>query len=157
MYVQNTNIAFGPGSEADFIGNTASSGGGIYTVGGSIRFSGKSLFMNNMATNGGAVYAESNAKLTCDENCTFVRNVATNRGAAVWITYGTVNLNGQTAFVANNARIEGAGIDGTNSYITCNGTSTFISNIAGFGAALDLKSCTVVIQGNTNFQEAYCN
>ena len=178
MRVLNSNVTFAPGSKADFIGNTASlSGGGIYMVGGSIRFSGKSLFMNNIAANGGAVYAESDTKLKCDENCTFVSNLATS-GAAVWIAHGTVNLNGQnifknnsvsltggailmqssrltltgnSAFVANNADKEGAGIDGTNSYITCNGTSTFTSNRAGFGAALDLKSCTAVIQGNTNF------
>ena len=62
-----------------------------------------------------------------------------------------LTLTGNTAFVANNARLGGAGIDGTNSIITRIGTSTFTNNNAGFGAALDLKSSTVIIQGNTSF------
>ena len=174
MRVLSSNITFGPGSEVDFNGNTATSGGGIYAAGGSIRLSGKGLFMNNMASSGGAVYAKMDAKLRCDENCTFV----SNGGAAVWIVHGTANLSGHiifknnsgnayggaiylqssrlaligyTAFVANNGGGAGAGIGGTDSNITCIGTSIFTSNNAKFGAAIDLTNSTVIIRGNTNF------
>ena len=115
---------------ASFIGNRAAKrGGGVYSW-SNIAISGNTTFIANSAQDGGAVYSKRNVNI--GRNTTFISNSARSRGAAVYsASNSNVNVSGNTIFIGNIARLNGGGVfAGSNSYVNINGSTTFFSNSA---------------------------
>ena len=80
-------------------------GGGIFTHGSNLSFTGSTRFLGNSARNGGGIYAgNSNVSVSG----TFIRNSAYDGGGIFAWSYSNVNINGDTTFIDNLANVQGA-------------------------------------------------
>ena len=144
--------------DVSFVGSTATNSGpaGIYASHGTILFDGKATFINNSGTIGAAaclvfVTVKFNGKSL------FLDNKAENRGGALYIVNSHLFLTGDFLFTGNNAGNLGGAIAAANSSLTCTANGTFLNNsaIEGGGLSFELDSrfvflLTVIIQFSNN-------
>ena len=137
--------------------------GTLYVIQSTVWFLGETLFINNTADNGGAIYAvESSIKFTSvkDKNITFQHNTAYVSGGALYLIKSELQLTGTINFVNNTVLIgyaTGGAIFASSSEVQITGTATFTHNRANLGGALYLEysaqvslavPSTVVFEGN---------
>jgi hypothetical protein len=77
----------------DFIGNTATQGGGVYNA-GTLKLNGSRLSNNLAIGTGGGIFVASNATLETYSSSAISSNTALNRGGGINNEGGTVKLNG---------------------------------------------------------------
>ena len=170
--VNGSAVDVHPGSYVEiincsFINNNASNcGGAVYIqAGGSDRISKitSSIFIDNHALNGGAVYLLSNK--TTIESSTFTGNNASNDGAGVYVTAVNCNL-ANSNFTGNIARDDGSAIywQGNNGLIA-NVSCIANRGISGIdpreGTRSSSKGGTICLTGSnvtikdSNFSDSY--
>ena len=117
-----------------FGGNSAFSGGGIYSGSHSkLNLSGNTEFIHNSALYGGGVYSHPSSNIEISGNTTFIGNSAGSNGGGVYVA-SNMNINGNTTFIGNSASSNGGGVYvWSNSNINISGNAIFISNIARGG------------------------
>ena len=140
----------------NFVGNSASDGGAMYTT-GVISLSGISNFISNSAVyGGGAIYTSRNTVLRFKGTNNFINNSVRRLGGAIYTSEKmTLSFNGTSNFINNSASNEGRGGTIYGSYYTevsFSGTNNFINNSAGFGGTLlTLSSVVISFNGANNF------
>ena len=121
-------------------------GGGIYAHGSNLSFIGSSNFVDNLARDGGGIYAVSNSNVAINGNTTFTCNTAVNGGGVFLGTNADVNISGNTVFIGN----LGTGLyAGASKSVDISGNTTFSHNLGG-GVNIGTNS-NVNISGNTTF------
>lgn len=175
--IDGKDCALKLGSNINFTGNSASSGGALYnsgsdlTISGNITFSNNSAvktggaltcdggktvtikdsvsFTNNSAESGGAIY-NCNAKLNISNNVTISNNTATNNGGGVF-SRSEFDFNSGT--ISGNQALSSTGGAGGGVYST--GTFTMKSsaeiknNTAGVGGGVYNGGGTFMLNGGT--------
>ena len=132
------NITFEDGK------NTTDKGGAIYWSGSNGTVS-NSLFRNNTANIGGAIYFNSSASNAKIINCTFYNNNATENGGAIDCNASRMNLT-NTIFDSNNAKYGAALCREINATGGFGYNNTFIANHAYVsGAALCWFNATGIV------------
>ncbi len=106
--VYNTNSAIIANLQGEFIDNTSAYGGGIYNTNqAKILNMGGTLARNSATEDGGAIYNTTNSEMTVDDSV-FIANTAANDGGAVYNTAeSTITIN-DSSFKANSANQGGA-------------------------------------------------
>eukprot|EP00953_Heterococcus_sp_UTEX-ZZ885_P021340 11904-Heterococcus_DN1.PRE.1 len=117
-------------------GNTAYSGGAIYSRANTKVFISGSVFSGHRADYGGAILSDFNSSLTITD-CQFSNNTCSRSGGAIY-SYVNSMLSVFRAQFDGNTAVTGAGAiyAGNNSMCTISGNSTFTNNNASNGAAV---------------------
>ncbi|GEM_PF-4895942 len=128
------NATFGGDNIAD--GNSADLGGAIYNASGkTLSVASTSIFKNNAATDGGAIYNEGTINALAG---TYTSNRANSNGGAIYNTGTISNLSG--TFTSNTATTNGGAIynTGTVTITSSEGADTTFSGniVSGFSNAL---------------------
>jgi predicted outer membrane repeat protein len=136
-------------NSSSFINNstTSDSGGAIYTTSLLVA---NSIFENNNANDGGALYLGSNYSVSNITNVHFEKNIAWQDGGAIsWRTSETGTISDST-FLENSAGRNGGAIGTTNSLHTSITNNMFKGNISAVsGGAIYLKGTPYLyIQSN---------
>ena len=130
----------------NFDGNKAIQGGGALSLsdGAIVSVSKEAVFVNNAASNGGAVYVTGGSNVLCSGKTKFSENNATSReGGAIYAIDGSSLVwTSASQFLNNNAETSGGALAMyRGSSATWNAESSFSNNSAGWdGGALCLVS-----------------
>ena len=120
--------------------------GGIYVHGSNLSFTGSSSFIDNLARDGGGIYAVANSNMDINGNTTFTCNTAVSGGGVFLGPNAEVNISGNTAFIGS----LGTGLfAGSSTNVDVSGNTTFSYNLGG-GVNAGMRS-NVNISGNTTF------
>ena len=136
----------------NFTDNMAFNGGAIYAYNSSLEFLGRTQFLNNTAdVQGGAIDLESTTA-TFAGTTLFSNNVAMFGGSLFLYDNTSITFSGNTSFVHNNATRGGA-VNAQYSNITeLSGSLNFVSNRARIGGgATFLSHCTVNLLSESLF------
>ena len=134
----------GPGT--DFIGNTAATGGGIYSYLNSVLTVSFATFTDNTAVLGGGIYNLASLQVSSSD---FNGNHATggaNNGGAILNSRGTATIANST--FENNTAANGGAIDSVQGTLSVTGGTFMLNSVTGFGGAID-ASGTETINGVT--------
>ena len=129
------------------LNRAGTSGGGVYLNNNSdVFWEGLHVFVNNTASDGGALYAES-SNITGRGHALFYGNLAKYSGGAIVLSGSTCSWDGNTSYANNTAvhHIGGAISASRCSRLSWEGETTFESNSAGEnGGALSLEGASSV-------------
>ena len=142
IFIQNSNVTW-DGHTAitskEAAGSEGTTGTNVAASWGDVSFSGETLFFNNSAMTGGAMYASRGSNVSWSgPTTTFTSNTASfSAGGAIAVIGTNLSCSGATIFVDNSAKVFGGGIvmwPGTRS--DWSGNVTFSKNNATFGGAV---------------------
>ena len=152
MYTESGSIVDINGN-ATFIGNSATYGGGAYAWDSSVKITGNATFISNSVRGfGGGVYAGFCSNLDISRNTTFGRNSAVEGGGVYAWGNSNVDICGNCIFIGNSASDSGGGVCALYSSVGISGNTTFRGNSASKGGGVGaMDSSNVVISGNTTF------
>lgn len=135
-------------------------GGALYVQDSTVRWNETTVYLNNSAYTGGAVYADGAVNMVWEGTSNFTDNTATTNGGAVALgtdvsldlgTFGTnLSLTGNVADIAGGAVYQ----SGTNYGVTWNGT-TFKSNSALNGGAVYTVASGTATETTDEFPTVY--
>ena len=75
-------------------------GAALFAYSSTVNIIGQNFFINNTATNGGAMFINHNSVINLDGNNSFFSNIA-NQGGAMCIVYSIINFHGNVLFANN--------------------------------------------------------
>ena len=129
------------------------SGGAINLITVHVWWSGVSLFCNNTAMMGGAIYSGLHSSVRWGSPSTiFASNTATVwGGGAVHISESNISWSGSTTFEYNQADILGGAIYVSAGVLSWSGDTNLECNRAVHGGAVYIDGSTVTWDGNTEF------
>ena len=139
-------------------------GGGVSARRSNLNFTGKCIFGGNSAFSGGGIYSGSHSKLNLSGNTEFVDNSALYGGGVYSHSNNNIEISGNNTFIGNSVKDGGGVYAGFHSNINISGNAIFISNIArgddmkvifdsvGCGGGVYIRpNSSTNISGNTTF------
>ena len=149
MYLDNSAIDI-TGTGVVEVNFAISYGGGIYMSRTHLTLTGVN-FTNNLAREGGGVYATTNSTLYFDGTNTFDTNRAAVSGGGIWMDNGNLTLNGSNSIVRCTAGYKGGGISIYNVAINLPGNNKFISNTATSGGGISSRWSNLSFTNSSHF------
>lgn len=145
VWASDANLTF---NGTAFVGNNASlSGGALFLTRGSVgRFDKDTLFLNNYASFGGALFTDDNCSLSWNGSSSFTGNTAATYGGALHAAGGPIiSFEGSKVFFLENsaAKAGGALYVAGNATVNMNSGAAFINNSIfgnkGVGGAISVS------------------
>ena len=149
LYQEESHVTI---TNSHFSNNSASYGGAIYTVSGTLRVLNGCHFSSNTASrDGGALYSQTTD--TSIDGSKFVGNIASLNGGALYSLTADTEIDG-SIFVSNTANSNGGALYFMSGSVTIDGNSRLDSNSASSGGAIYSVSGSIAVywsqlNGNT--------
>lgn len=145
----------------EFAGNTASDeGGAICNYGGEVYIGNGTLFRNNTADIGGAIFNNYSAGIIdIGDNVVFNSNHADEYGGAIYNNYNDIDIGSYAVFSSNSSGLDGGAICNVNGGdIDIGNNAVFSSNSSSLGGgAIDNENGRITIWDNAVFSSNSAN
>ena len=146
IFMESSNLTFGT---SVFVGNLANEGGALFSNSSSGIFAEKSLFLQNAASLfGGAIFSGDNSSTNFEGDAEFAENKAEIGGGIATITSVTLSFN-DVVFKNNIGLFGGGMVLGFSSSASFRGNTRISENRANFGGGFIARSSVLHMMGHT--------